>query len=118
MKKTQRKKRANKKWWRQRQNALTRRNRRNKLLAVKRALRKSTNKVRRHIKQTSRRNCRRRRVRKNKNGTLNKKDLAHNAACLKKNMLKDNPWMLEPWAQKQVRKKSKRAGGFSLFNDI
>ena len=23
-------------------------------------------------------------------------------------MLKDNPWMLEPWARKQVRKKSKK----------
>tara|TARA_Y100000590_G_C15516376_1_gene937519 strand:+ start:205 stop:516 length:312 start_codon:yes stop_codon:yes gene_type:complete len=103
MKKTQRKKRTNKKWWKQRQRALTRRNRRNKLLAVQRALRKNTNKVLRHIKP-SQRNCKRRRVRKNKNGTWNKKDLAHNAACLKKYMIKDNPWMLESWAQKQARK--------------
>ena len=109
--KRRRKSRTNKKWWKQRRRALTRRNRRNKLLAVQRALRKNTNKVRRHIKQPSQRNCKRRRVRKNKNGTWNKKDLAHNAACLKKYMIKDNPWMLESWAQKQARKTRKKRGG-------
>ena len=36
-----------------------------------------------------------RRVRKNKDGTLNKSDLAHNAKSYNKYMLKDNPWMLD-----------------------
>ena len=46
--------------------------------------------------------CNRRRIRRNKDGTLNKKDMAHNAKCYNENFLKDNPWMLEPWALKQV----------------
>ena len=42
------------------------------------------------------------RVRKNKDGKLNNSDIAHNAKSYNKYMLKDNPWMLEPWALKQV----------------
>jgi len=33
---------------------------------------------------------------------LNNSDIAHNAKSYNKYMLKDNPWMLEPWALKQV----------------
>ena len=55
-----------------------------------------------------RRTCKRRRVRKNKDGTFNKKDLAHNAKCLEKYMLVDNPWMLEEWAKAQAKAQAKR----------
>ncbi len=43
---------------------------------------------------------RRKRVKRNKDGTLNKKDLAHNAAISEKYMFKDNPWMKEVLKEK------------------
>ena len=47
-----------------------------------------------------RKSSRRTRVRRNKDGTLNKKDLAHNAAISEKYMFKDNPWMDEVLKEK------------------
>ena len=49
----------------------------------------------------------RKRVKRNKDGTLNKKDLAHNVALYKKYMLKDNPWMLQ-YRKRKSRRKSRR----------
>lgn len=43
----------------------------------------------RKIKNT----CKRIKVRKNKDGTLNEQDMEHNRKCEQKNMLKDNLWM-------------------------
>lgn len=37
--------------------------------------------------------CKRIKVRKNKDGTLNEEDMEHNRKCEQKNMLKDNIWM-------------------------
>ena len=37
--------------------------------------------------------CKRRRVRKKSDGSLNQKDIEHNRKCEKKYMLIDNPWM-------------------------
>lgn len=43
----------------------------------------------RKIKNT----CKRIKVRKNKDGSLNEQDMEHNRKCEQKNMLKDNIWM-------------------------
>lgn len=37
--------------------------------------------------------CKRIKVRKNKDGSLNEQDMEHNRKCEQKNMLKDNIWM-------------------------
>ena len=81
--------------------------RRRRSIRRKKSRRKSRRKKRRRSRKSSRRrrkrsSCKRRRVRRNKDGTLNKEDMDHNTKCYNKNFLKDNPWMLEPWALKQV----------------
>ena len=48
--------------------------------------------------------CKRRRVRKMKDGTFNQKDIEHNQKCQDKYMLEDNPWMLEKSALKITKK--------------
>lgn len=39
--------------------------------------------------------CKRKRVRKMADGSYNQKDIEHNAKCAEKNMIKDNPWMMD-----------------------
>ena len=39
------------------------------------------------------RTCKRRRVRRNANGSPNEEDMEHNRKCEQKYMLVDNPWM-------------------------
>ncbi len=46
------------------------------------------------------RTCKRKRVRKMADGTLNQKDIEHNQKCQDKYMIEDNPWMLEKSALK------------------
>ena len=56
----------------------------------------------RKSKKTKKRSCKRRRVRKNPDGSFNKKDLEHNQKCYDKYVFLDNPWM------KNVSKKRHR----------
>ena len=68
-----------------------------------RRIRKSSRRRRKSSRKSRKSSsCKRRRVRKNADGTLNEEDMAHNAKCYNENFLKDNPWMSEPWALKQV----------------
>ena len=39
------------------------------------------------------RTCKRRKVRKNSDGSLNQEDMEHNKKCEEKYMMVDNPWM-------------------------
>ena len=44
-------------------------------------------------KKKTKNTCKRIKVRKNKDGSLNEQDMEHNRKCEQKNMLKDNIWM-------------------------
>ena len=51
--------------------------------------------------------CKRKRVRKNPDGSLNQEDLQHNQRCVDINMFSDNPWMLKKHLKrKSVKRKS------------
>ena len=64
-------------------------------------MKKSKSKKRRGKKKSSVKNdCKRRRVRRNKDGSYNKEDLEHNRKCYEKNMMKDNPWMKDVLKEK------------------
>ena len=108
-----RKKRTRGKWHQQRKNALARRNRRNARLAEKRAkqkfskIAKTKGRKKRITSKKGRKSRRkRRRVRINKDGTVNKQDLKLPSLA---SMMRDNPWMKQEWAKKQAKK-----GGRSL----
>ena len=60
-------------------------------------------------KRKGKKTCKRRRVRKNPDGSWNKKDLAHNITCSRLRMGKDNPWMND------VMKKSKKINAYDKF---
>ena len=49
------------------------------------------------------RTCKRRKVRINSDGSLNKDDLEHNRKCELKYMFIDNPWMKSIMNQKKTR---------------
>ena len=74
----------------------------------RRKSRKSSRRRKSRRKSRKSSSCKRRRVRLNKDGKFNKKDMDHNTKCYNKNFLKDNPWMLEPWALKQVPHPAKK----------
>ena len=53
--------------------------------------------------------CKRKRVRKNPDGSLNQEDLQHNQRCVDINMISDNPWMLKKHLKrKSVKRKTSR----------
>ena len=61
------------------------------------------------VKKNLRRNkCKRKRVRKNKDGTLNEKDMEHNKRCRDLYELQDNPWMKDSRKKRTKKNRKKR----------
>jgi len=54
-------------------------------------------------RKTKKRTCKRRRVRKNPDGSLNQKDMEYNKKCEQKYMFADNPWMKQVLSSKKPK---------------